>query len=241
MAYQPVVDSKTHEIEFFEALIRLESEDGSVLEAGNFVSVAEYLGLIRLVDHYALDLAIETLRKYPTAKLSLNVSNETAGDPEWLSKLAIAALGQPDIPPRLIVEITESHAAESLAEASRFVRSLHDLGFKVALDDFGAGFTSFRNLKDLPFDIIKVDGMFAVDMDDNPQNRGFISALVGLAKLFDAKTVVEWVEDTHSADQLRDWGVDYLQGYNFGKPRKEPQWPLGAEVPDSQEVISSVA
>jgi len=156
-----------------------------------------------------------------------------------LSKLAIAALGQPDIAPRLIVEITESHAAESVAEASRFIESLHDLGFKVALDDFGAGFTSFRNLKDLPFDIIKVDGMFAIDMDNNPQNQGFISALVGLAKLFDAKTVVEWVEDAHSADKLRDWGVDYLQGYKFGKPLKEPQWPVSPQSSHADRLLQN--
>ena len=227
LVYQPVVNAKSEEIEFFEALIRLEDQDGLELAAGDFVSVAEKLGLIRLIDHYALDQAIETLKTYPSAKLSLNVSNETATDPEWLSKLAIAALHQPDIAPRLIVEITESHAAHSLEEAGRFIESLHDLGFKVALDDFGAGFTSFRNLRTLNFDVIKVDGLFATDLDANPQNAGFIKALVGLAQLFEAKTVVEWVEDAESAIKLRDWGVDFLQGYKYGRPLRQPHWPDG--------------
>ncbi len=224
LEYQPIVDAKTHAVEYYEALVRLESEDGGVLSAEEFVKTAEKLGMVRLVDHFALELAVETLEAHPDAKLSLNVSNETAGDPEWLSKLAIAAYRQPDLVPRLIVEITESHAVENFADARRFIESLHDLGFKIALDDFGAGFTSFRNLKSLPFDIIKVDGHFATDMENNPENTTFIKVLVQLASLFDAKTVVEWVEDAGSADKLRDWGVDYLQGYKFGKPVRYPKW-----------------
>lgn len=111
-----------------------------------------------------------------------------------------------------------------MAEAKRFIASLHDLGFQVALDDFGAGFTSFKNLKELAFDIIKIDGYFAVDLEGNTENAGFIQALVGLAKLFDAKTVVEWVEDEKTAQRLCDWDVDFLQGYAFGKPLREPKW-----------------
>ena len=241
LAYQPVVDAVTHEVVFFEALLRLESEEGLLLTAGDFVDVAQSLGLIRLVDHHALDLALETLRQYPLAKLSLNVSNETACDPEWLSKIAIAAFADPDIVPRLIVEITESHAAESLAEANRFIDSLHDLGFQVALDDFGAGFTSFRNLKTLSFDIIKIDGYFARDLEANPNNQAFIKSLVDLASLFDAKTVVEWVEDNEAADFLRDCGVHYLQGYKFGKPLREPQWPCAVYENDVVVGIDKLA
>ncbi len=238
LAFQPVVDAHSQDMAFFEALLRLENDDGTVLAAGDFIAVAERLGLIRLVDHHALDLALAALSDYPQAALSLNVSNETAIDPEWLSKLAIAKMDRPDIADRLIVEITESHAAESLAEAARFVDSLHDLGFRVALDDFGAGFTSFRNLKALDFDIIKIDGYFAREIDQNPENQGFIRALVDLAKLFDAKTVVEWVEDAPTATIMRDWGVDYLQGYKFGKPLRQPVWPAEAFDDDPSRMIA---
>jgi len=226
LAWQPVVDAKTKKVEFHEALIRLEAENGDSLVAGDFVSVAQKLGLIRLVDHHALDLALETLIKAPTAKFSLNVSFETACDPEWLSKLAHAVMKRRDIAERLIIEITESYAADSLSEALRFIESVKDLGCKVALDDFGAGFTSFRNLKSLPFDIIKVDGQFVDNLDSSHENQKFIKALVDLASLFDAKTVVEWVEDDVTTNLLKDWGVDYLQGFKFGKPMRDCPWPI---------------
>lgn len=224
LVFQPVVEADSKNIAFHEALVRLEEESGTVMAAGDFVSVAQSLGLIRLVDHHALDLALETLIAHREARLSLNVSNETACDPEWISKLAVAANANPDITSRLIVEITESHIVESLSESRRFIQTLHDLGFQVALDDFGAGFTSFRNLKELDFDIIKVDGYFARGLEHSPENRSFINALVGLAGLFNARTVVEWIEDDLSAAEMLKGGVDYLQGYRFGKPERHPDW-----------------
>ncbi len=224
LAWQPIVDATTHELAFHEALIRLEGEDGAAFTAGDFVSTAQNLGLIRLVDHFALDEALKTLAENPTAQFSLNVSNDTACDPEWLSKLAHHAHRCPGLAQRLIVEITESHAAESLEEARRFIDGVKDIGCQVALDDFGAGFTSFRNLKGLPFDIIKVDGQFVDNLKTSTENQSFIKALVDLAKLFDAKTVVEWVEDVETANMLRDWGVDYLQGYRFGQPQRQNPW-----------------
>lgn len=224
LAWQPVVDSHSGEIAFHEALIRLEQPDGTSLEAGDFVSTAEALGLIRMVDHHALDQALDTLVRCPLARISLNVSNDTACDPEWLSKLAHSVNRNPEIAPRLIVEITESHAAESMSEARRFIDSVKDLGCRVALDDFGAGFTSFRNLKSLPFDIIKVDGQFVDHLEESIENQSFIRALVDLARLFNAQTVVEWVEDTKTAEMLRDWGVDYLQGFKYGEPQRDLPW-----------------
>lgn len=238
LAWQPVVEAKTGNIVFHEALIRLESSDGESLVAGDFVDVAQRLGLIRLVDHHALDLAVETLISAPTAVFSLNVSFETACDPEWLSKLAQFVMNRQDIAERLIIEVTESYAADSLDEAQQFINSVRDLGCRVALDDFGAGYTSFRNLKTLAFDIIKVDGQFVENLESSHENQKFIKALVDLASLFDAQTVVEWVEDDITTDLLCEWGVDYLQGFKFGRPQRELPWPtedatadqMGSEV-----------
>ena len=217
LVWQPIVEAKTSKVAFHEALIRLEDENGNSVVAGDFVEVAQRLGLIRLVDHHALDLALHTLTIAPSAKFSLNVSFDTACDPEWLSKLAYSVSKNRDIADRLIIEVTESYAADSLEEAKRFVDAVKDLGCKVALDDFGAGFTSFRNLKGLPFDLIKVDGQFVDNLSSSNENQKFIKALVDIASLFDAKTVVEWVEDEETMDLLSEWGVDYLQGFKFGQ------------------------
>ncbi|EFL87998.1 bifunctional diguanylate cyclase/phosphodiesterase [Ahrensia sp. R2A130] len=242
LVWQPIVDAETGEVAFHEALVRLEEHDGTSIEAGDFVAIAERLGLIRLVDHHALDLALETMKRCSTATFSLNVSNETACDPEWLSKVAHAIHECPDIAKRLIVEITESHAAESDDEARRFINSLADLGCRVALDDFGAGYTSFRTLKALPFDVIKIDGQFAVDLEHSVENQTFIQSLVKLASLYGARTVVEWVEDDETAKMLREWGVDYLQGFAYGRPRKLLPWPIDrpAEEAAVPEIIEEI-
>ena len=219
LAFQPVVSSITGKIEFHEALIRLSTEDGIIMPAAEFVPVAEKLGLIRLVDHHALDAVLLTLCQYPTAHLSVNVSNDTACDPEWLSKLAAGLLRNPGQAERLIIEITESHVARNLDEAIHFVTTLKELGCRVAIDDFGSGFTSFSNLKHLPVDIIKIDGLFVEDLENSKENQCFIKSLVELASVFNAKTVVEWVTSDITAKLLQSWGVDYLQGYQFGKPK----------------------
>ena len=128
---------------------------------------------------------------------------------------------------------------ESLEEAGQFISSLRDLGFKVALDDFGAGFTSFRNLKNLAFDIIKVDGQFVDALESSHENQRFIKVLVELAQLFDAKTVVEWVEDVETAGTLRDWGVTYLQGFHFGQPTTTFPWPISTKSSVKAEAKST--
>jgi EAL domain-containing protein (putative c-di-GMP-specific phosphodiesterase class I) len=231
LAYQPIVDADTHRIAFHEALIRMIDKDGVIVDAGSFVGIAARLGLIRMVDFSAMKLAVETLNTYPDAVLSLNVTNETAVDPEWLSTLATAIAANPDIARRLIVEITESHAAENLEESIRFVRNIQDLGCRVAIDDFGAGYTSFANLKHLPVDIIKIDGMYVDDLVNSIENQVFIKSLLELARTFSMKVVVEWVSDDETALLLKEWGVDYLQGQSFGSALIAEPW----ELPEGQE------
>ncbi|MBL4891196.1 MAG: EAL domain-containing protein [Rhizobiaceae bacterium] len=235
LAFQPVVDAQTHRVTFHEALLRMEEKNGSVSIAADFIGVAEKLGLIKFIDHYALNLTLKALADYPDAKLSLNVSHETAKDPEWISNLASGLKLIPDASERLIVEITESHAASNILEAQKFVNTIHEMGCKVAIDDFGAGYTSFSNLKDLQIDIIKVDGSFCADLENNRQNQIFIRALLDLANAFDVKIVVEWVESAETAALLAKWGVDYLQGAAFGMPLPVAPWDKVEEEDESND------
>jgi len=118
---------------------------------------------------------------------------------------------------RLIVEITESHAANDLTEAGKFISFIHSLGCRVAIDDFGAGFTSFSNLKTFTVDIIKIDGSFTADLLHDAKDQVFVKSLIDIARVCGAKTVVEWVEDRSTADLLLEWGTDYLQGHLYGE------------------------
>jgi diguanylate cyclase (GGDEF)-like protein len=217
LAFQPVMRSTSRQPAFFEALVRIEAKDGALVDAKDFIEAAERLGLVRLVDHRTLELALEALRASDVT-LSINVSGDTCHDPAWLAKLAHAIEAAPELAKRLIVEITESHIAIQTDAIQEFVEAVRSMGIRVAVDDFGAGYTSFRILKTLPFDIVKIDGDYARNMCGDPRDQVFVRSLVSIAKAIDAETVVEWVDDEGTADLLAAWGVDYLQGYGMGKP-----------------------
>ena len=108
-------------------------------------------------------------------------------------------------------------ALGDLEETFRFVEALRDLGCGVAIDDFGAGFTSFRNLRALPVDILKLDGSFCRDLKDNADNQYFVRSLIDLAHTFELKTVAEWVETEEDAEILRDWHVDFCRAISSAK------------------------
>lgn len=223
LVYQPVV-GKNYKPAFHEALVRMRNEDGEVIQASDFIEFVERLGLVRIVDRRVLHLVLETLREYPDAVLSVNVSNDTVLDAEWLSNLAIGLAGIENGGSRLIVEITETMAALDVSETKRFVENVKALGCRVAIDDFGAGFTSFSNLKHLPIDIVKIDGLFGLNISNNNENQIFVKSLLALTKAFGIETVVEWVEDEESAAMLFDWDADYLQGYQFGAGISVAPW-----------------
>lgn len=223
LAFQPVCRGDGT-VAFHEALVRMTDREGNHHDAGKFIHVVEELGLVRPVDKRALELVIETLSSYPDAVLSVNVSQDTVLDPDWLSTLATGISAVETGAARLIVEITESMAITQLAETKRFLENVRSLGCRIAIDDFGAGFTSFANLKALSVDIVKIDGAFALNLVDSPENQAFIRALTDLTRVFNIETVVEWVEDDITADILNSWNVDYQQGHKFGRPTVEPPW-----------------
>ena len=125
---------------------------------------------------------------------------------------------------RLTFEITETVAMMDFEETARFANKLRDLGCRIALDDFGAGYTSYRHLKSLSVDIVKIDGQFVKNLHINKENQLFVQTLLDLAEGFGAEVVGECVETEEEAQALRDRGVKYLQGYHFGAPTLERPW-----------------
>jgi len=218
LAYQPIVDCVTFKPEYYECLLRMKRPDGTILPAGAFVPVVEQLGLMRQIDHCTLDLAVAELERDRDVKLTLNISGMTASDHPWLRRLVGMLRGRPEIASRLTIEITETVVLQDLDESARFVSAVRDLGCRVALDDFGAGYTSFRNLQALAVDMVKIDGAFVRDVAERPDNQLFIRTLLGLAKGFGLATVAECVETEAEAKVLVNEGVTFLQGYLFGKP-----------------------
>src|SRR5262245_11560688 len=224
LAYQPIVDAISHEVDHYECLLRLKRRDGQIATAGQFVPLVEQSGLMRQVDRRALELAVEELCGHPRVRLAVNISGHTAADRGWLRMLTAMVRGMPEIAERLTVEITGTVALQDIEDTARFVAKLRDLGCRVALDDFGAGYTSFRNLKALDVDCVKIDGSFVKGLSDNIDNQLFVRTLLGLAEGLGLKTVAECVETAADAALLARRGVRFLQGWHFGKPVIERPW-----------------
>ena len=223
-AYQPIVSAKTKEPVHYECLLRMQRADGTIATAGQFIPAAEQLGLVRLVDRHALEMTVAQLHANPNITLAVNVSGTTAGDPSWLQSFINYVRANREVAQRIIVELTETAALDDFEESVRFVSNLREMGCRVAIDDFGAGYTSFRNLQMLRVDMVKIDGTFVRGLASSPDNQTFVRTLVHLAKNFNLKTVAEWVSSDEEAALLESFGVDYFQGFHFGEPIIAPEW-----------------
>jgi diguanylate cyclase (GGDEF)-like protein len=224
MAFEPVVEAISRQPAFYECLVRMEQPDGQVLLAPDIVPVAERLGLIRLVDHRVLELAVGELAAQPDVQLSLNISPDTTMDPDWWASIESMMRAHPGVAERLIIEITETVAIRDLDDVRGFVTRLKNYGSRIAIDDFGAGYTSFRNLRKLGVDIVKIDGAFVQNIARSADDRAFVHTLIDLARRLGIKTVAEWVQDEESAAMLRDWGCDYIQGRLIGLASAQRPW-----------------
>ncbi len=224
LAYQPIVNAESGEADHYECLLRLLREDGELLSAGAFIPVAEKLGFVRLIDQRVLELVAEALLSSDKARLSVNVSGMTTADTNWIKDLSHFLRSKPEAAERLVVEITETVAIDDIEESAKFVSAVKDLGCKVAIDDFGAGYTSFRNLKALDVDMVKIDGSFIKGLSENRDNQFFARTLVELARNFRLATVAEWVGGDVDMNLLRTYGVDYFQGFHLGAPSVNTPW-----------------
>jgi EAL domain-containing protein (putative c-di-GMP-specific phosphodiesterase class I) len=224
LAYQPIVHAGTRKVMHHEALLRMERPDGEIVSAGYFVPAAEQLGIVHMVDRFALEAVIAKLKAHKTASLGVNVSGTAAGDPAWLQSFVDHVRDNGEVAERLLVELTETAALHHFEENARFISQLRELGVRVAIDDFGAGYTSFRNLQLLHVDIVKIDGGYVKDISASPENQVFVRTLVGLAKSFNMRVVAEWVSSDADAALLQSFGVDYFQGFHFGEPVIDPEW-----------------
>lgn len=224
LAFQPIVTSDGGSVVMHECLLRMLDDSGEPIAAGAFIPVVEKLGLVRQIDRRSLELAIEELEACDDIVLAVNVSGMTATDASARANLLGLLKAHQRVAPRLVFEITETVAMGDIYESAQFAKTFRDLGCGVALDDFGAGYTSFRHLKQLAIDIVKIDGQFAKGVATNADNQLFVRTLMSLARGFGLKAVAETVETVADAEALARHGVDYLQGYLFGRPSLERPW-----------------
>ena len=225
LAFQPVVQAtRTDRISFYEGLVRVLDETGRVIPAREFVSTVEETETGRIIDCLALEKGLRALADEPALRLSINMSARSIGYPRWMKALDRGLHRDRTAAERLILEITETSAMLVPELVIAFMTDLQARGISFALDDFGAGYTAFRYLRDFRFDILKIDGGFIRGVHGDADNQVLTEALVKVGQQFEMFTVAENVECAEDAAWLVDHGVDCMQGFFFGAPTTSPPW-----------------
>jgi len=217
--YQPVIDRTSGNIEYYECLLRIQDVDNNLVSVGSIIEDAETKGLVGIVDSTVIAMVINELENDKNIKLSVNLSNIGVRNKQLLNRIE-NLFKKFDVAKRLIVEITETSFNLDFNTTKNFIDTLHQYGCKIALDDFGSGFTSFKQLLNLPIDIIKIDGSYIRNILSNNHSRFFVEALVNLAKDLGIKTVAEFVDNAEIAKLLIDIKIGGMQG-NFFLPASE--------------------
>lgn len=225
LAFQPIVPAgNPANVAFYEGLIRIYDETGRIIPAGDFIHAVEQTEIGRRIDTVALDLGLRELARRPDLRLAINMSARSIGYPPWMRILRKRLMGDPTVGERLILEITESSAMLIPELVTSFMSDMRRHGIGFALDDFGAGYTSFRYLRNFLFDVLKIDGQFIQGVATNADNQVLSSALIAIAQQMDMLTIAEQVENAADAKWLMEAGVDCLQGYYFAAPTVHPPW-----------------
>jgi len=224
LAFQPVVNTQTGIIEFYEVLARLHDKTGALMAAADFIPVVEQLGLAPDFDRYVLTRSIQELASCESLKLAVNISGLTAALPDWPSYVQTQLAARPDIARRLIIEITENAAVLDIAKIKCLVDSLRQMGSSVALDDFGAGSTSIRHLRDLSLAIMKIDKDLLNNIITSPEQQHLVRMITSMAHGLGLRVVAEGIETEDVALWLRAENVDMLQGYLLGRPSLDRPW-----------------
>lgn len=234
---QPIVDLHTGRISQHELLLRMREEDGTIVAPGVFLPIAERFGLIGAIDRWVIGEAIRLCGEPRAIDLpfEINLSGRSLGDPELLEYIERQILAGAVDPASLVFEITETAAIANMDEAQRFAYRLAGLGCRFALDDFGAGFGSFSYLKYLPLDMIKIDGDFIAHLPESPIDQRMVRAMVEVARGLGLQTIAEFVGNADTVRLLRDYGVDYGQGFHLGRPR-----PVSELMATSSRIASEV-
>lgn len=208
----------------FEVLLRMRDRAGKLVPVNRLIAAAEHSGRMSMIDRWVLSTTLAWLdqhraRLQKTQFVCVNLSGSSLNDEEFMQEVFDMLRHNSHVVGFLSIEITESVALHDLSNTRRFIDKVRGYGARVALDDFGAGYTSFSYIKELPADLLKIDGSFIVNMNQHPANVSIVEAIVNLARNLGMKTVAEWAEDAATVETLAEIGVDYVQGFVVARPQ----------------------
>ncbi|PAJ73804.1 diguanylate cyclase [Pseudoalteromonas sp. NBT06-2] len=219
MHYQPVINIKTNDIAYYEALVRLTVE-GKLIYPNEFIPTLEKFDDMNLLDHHVVDCALKDLANYPELKkIAINLSAYAFRDKRLLPLVESSLKAYSIEPKSVIFELTESASLSNLSATQNMISQLSKLGCDFSIDDFGTGFSTFSYLKNLPADTVKIDGSFVKEMVHDKIDLALVKAICEVAKALNKKTVAEFVENKEILNLLKEIDVDFAQGFYIGKPK----------------------
>ncbi len=223
--FQPIISLKDHVTSHYEVLIRMRDQDGSIILPAPFIHIAEKTGLINGIDHFVLEHAIQEIQRQNKQgqhiKLAVNLSAHAFSDDKLFELLKQHLQISKIQPSQLIFEITETAALSDITAAVELINKIRSLGCLFALDDFGVGFSTFYYLKELPVDYVKIDGSFIQNLSSNRNDQILVKAITEIAQEFGKQIIAEFVEDSETLDLLKQYNVDYVQGFYVGTPERK--------------------
>ncbi|MDO9162170.1 MAG: EAL domain-containing protein [Methylococcaceae bacterium] len=244
LVFQPIVNLMSGDVSHYEALLRLRTEDGTIITPTEFIPAAERMGLIHGIDLWVIEHAIDYLAALPdhlaNISLTINLSSVAFQDKSLLptikQKLEMTWVSAE----RITFEITETAAVDNFQQTSLMINQIRALGCRFALDDFGSGFSSFNYLKKFPVDYVKIDGQFIQNLANDETDRVLVRSMHQIAKKMGKKTIAEFVECPKTIEILREIGINYGQGYIFGRPSEQllaiNSLPLANLLPKSDKL-----
>lgn len=220
--YQPIVSLADGRVAHHEALLRLDDEpSGRLIAPARFLPAAERYGLIRDIDRMVLEKVAALLGDGEGFSVAVNLSALSVTDERMFAHIRQCLSRHRVDPSRLVIEVTETASISDMQQAREFCEEVQALGCAIALDDFGAGHGSLQYLKQLPFSYLKIDGDFIRGLPSSPNDQLVVQAIVGVVRGMGAKTIAEFVGDRPTLRLLGDYGVDYAQGFEVGRPRAQ--------------------
>jgi EAL domain-containing protein (putative c-di-GMP-specific phosphodiesterase class I) len=231
---QPILDIGKDEVSQYEVLLRMKGEDGELIPPGAFLGVAERFGLVQSIDRWVVSRAValmdELLGHGEEVRLEVNLSGRSVDDRELPNMIRRELDGSSVDPDNLVLEITETALISNMDDARKFAEILSRVGCRFALDDFGAGFGSHYYLKHLPLNYLKIDGDFIRSLPTSMTDQLMVKAMVQVAKGLGMKTIAEFVENEDTILFLKQYGVDFAQGFHIGRPAPVSEiWPVLAD------------
>ncbi|NOY72862.1 MAG: EAL domain-containing protein [Gammaproteobacteria bacterium] len=225
LEFQPIINLKTNQVELHEALIRMLDNKDKIISPESFIPMAERSNLILDIDHYVLKKTIMLLHLNnqigKSFQVTVNLSAQSLVDSDLLPLLKSLLSEYPVSPKQIIFEITETTALADFGAAYSLINAIKSIGCLFALDDFGTGFSSFHYLKKLPVDYIKIDGSFIQSLSENKDDQVLVKAMNDVARWFGKATIAEHVEDRMTLNILKEYNVNYAQGFYIARPESK--------------------